>query len=329
MVKNTIKIISEEEVKQALPMKKAIEIMKKAYVQITKNKAVIPPRMHLGIPESKGDALIMPIYMPDTERIGLKCITLFDNNPSIGLPLIHALIVVFDSTNGRPLALMDGNHLTAMRTGAGSGAATDLLARKNAKIAAIFGAGAQGRTQLEAITTVRTIEKAFIFDTDKERAQTFQKEMSDKLSIEIEIAKNAIDLQQADIISTATSSQNPVFDDENLKAGVHINAIGSYKPHVRELPTETITKAKVVVDHYESCLTEAGDILIPIQEGAINKEHIYAELGEIILQEKPSRTSDTDITVFKSVGNAIQDLMTANQILISAEELNLGTKISL
>ncbi|MHA1186347.1 MAG: ornithine cyclodeaminase family protein [Candidatus Heimdallarchaeota archaeon] len=209
-----------------------------------------------------------------------------------------------------------------------------MLARKNAKIVAIFGAGAQGRTQLEAITTVRTIEKAFIFETDKERAQTFQKEMSDKLSIEIEIAKNAIDLQQADIISTATSSQNPVFDDENLKAGVHINAIGSYKPHVRELPTETIptetiTKAKVVVDHYESCLTEAGDILIPIQEGAINKEHIYAELGEIILQEKPSRTSDTDITVFKSVGNAIQDLMTANQILISAEELNLGTKISL
>ncbi len=329
MVKNTIRIISEEEVKQALPMKKAIEIMKKAYVQITKNKAVIPPRIHLDIPESKGDALIMPIYMPDTERIGLKCITLFDNNPSIGLPLIHALVVVFDSTNGRPLALMDGSHLTAIRTGAGSGAATDLLARKNAKIAAIFGAGAQGRTQLEAITTVRTIEKAFIFDTDKERAQTFQKEMSDKLSIEIEIAKNAFDLQQADIISTATSSQKPVFDDENLKAGVHINAIGSYKPHVRELPTETVTKAKVVVDHYESCLTEAGDILIPIQEGAINKEHIYAELGEIILQEKPGRTSDTDITVFKSVGNAIQDLMTANQILISAEELNLGTKISL
>jgi ornithine cyclodeaminase/alanine dehydrogenase-like protein (mu-crystallin family) len=329
MVKNTIRIITAEEVKQALPMKKAIEIMKEAYVQITKNKAVIPTRIHLGIPESKGDALIMPIYMPDNERIGLKCITLFDNNPSIGLPLIHALVVVFDSTNGRPLALMDGSYLTALRTGAGSGAATDLLARKDSSVAAIFGAGVQGRTQLEAICSIRAIEKAIVFETDEKRAQAFQKEMSERLSIAIEIAKKPIELQQADIISTATSSHKPVFSDENLKSGAHINAIGSYKPHVRELPTETIKKAKVVVDHYESCLTEAGDILIPIQEGAINKEHIYAELGEIILQEKQSRTSNEDITIFKSVGNAIQDLMTANQILIAAEKLNLGTEISL
>jgi len=329
MSENTIRIITAEEVKQTLPMKNAIEIMKKAYVHISKNQAVIPPRIHLGIPESKGDALIMPIYMPKNERIGLKCITLFDKNPSIGLPLIHALVVVFDSTNGRPLALMDGSYLTALRTGAGSGAATDLLARENSTIAAIFGAGAQGRTQLEAICAVRAIEKAIIFDTDEKRAITFQKEMMDTLSIEIDIAQEPTKLQQADIISTATNSQNPVFTDGNLKSGVHINAIGSYKPHVRELPTETITKAKVVVDHYESCLTEAGDILIPIQEGAIDKEHIYAELGKIILQKKPSRTSENEITVFKSVGNAIQDLMTANQVLISAEELNLGTIVSL
>jgi len=329
MVENTIRIISAKEVKQALPMKEAIEIMKKAFVHMSRNQAIIPPRIHLGIPESNGDALIMPIYMPDNERIGLKCITLFDKNPSLGLPLIHALVVVFDSANGRPLALMDGSYLTALRTGAGAGAATDILAREKSKIAAIFGAGAQGRTQLEAINSVRSIEKCIVFDTDKKRAQAFQKEMSNQLSLQIEIAQKPTEVEQADIISTATNSHKPVFNDENLKKGVHINAIGSYKPHIRELPTETIKRAKVVVDHYTSCLTEAGDILIPIQEGHISKNHIYAELGEIIAQKKPSRIHKDEITVFKSVGNAIQDLMTANQILISAEKQNLGTSISL
>ena len=170
MSKNEIRIFSAEDVKKALPMKKAIDAMNESFIQISKNEAKVPPRIHLNIPEYNGDSLIMPIYMPSNMRIGLKLITLFNDNRAKNLPLIHALVLVFDATNGRPLAIMDGSYLTALRTGAASGLATDLLARINSKVAAIFGAGIQGRTQLEAICSVREIEKAIIFDTNDQRA---------------------------------------------------------------------------------------------------------------------------------------------------------------
>jgi ornithine cyclodeaminase/alanine dehydrogenase-like protein (mu-crystallin family) len=329
MSKNEIRVFSGEDVKKALPMKKAIEIMKEAFIQISKNKAIVPPRIHLNIPEHSGDSLIMPIYMPSNKRIGLKLITLFDDNKAKNLPLIHALVLIFDATNGRPLAIMDGSYLTALRTGAGSGLATDLLARKNSKVATIFGAGIQGRTQLEAICSVRPIEKALIYDTNYQRANAFAKEMSEYLAINIEVGKSSDELQEADVISTATNSQIPVFSDLNLKIGVHINAIGSYKPHIREIPTETITRAKIFVDHKESSLVEAGDIIIPIKEGKIKEDYIIAELGVLILESKIGRKTDEEITIFKSVGNAIQDLVTANQVLVEADNQNLGTIISL
>ncbi|NHJ40204.1 MAG: hypothetical protein FK731_09250 [Asgard group archaeon] len=329
MSKNEIRVFSAKDVKKALSMRKAIEIMKEAFIQISNNQAIIPSRIHLSIPEYNGDSLIMPIYMPSSKRIGLKLITIFDDNISKNLPLIHALVLIFNSTNGQPLAIMDGSYLTALRTGAGSGLATDILARKNSKVVAIFGAGIQGRTQLEAVYSVRTIEKTIIFDTNIDKANIFAKEMSDNLATDIEIGKSANELQEADIICTATNAQTPVFSDENLKLGVHINAIGSYKPHIREIPTETMYRARIFVDHKDSCLSEAGDIIIPIKEGKINENSIIAELGELILEKKSGRKSDKEITVFKSVGNAIQDLVTANQILIEANKQNLGTKISL
>lgn len=329
MSKNEISVFSAEDVKKALPMKNAIEIMKEAFIQIYKNQAIVPPRIHLKIPEHNGDSLIMPIYMPSNNRIGLKLITLFDDNRAKNLPLIHALVLIFDATNGRPLAIMDGNYLTALRTGAGSGLATDLLARKNSKVVAIFGAGIQGRTQLEAICSVRSIKRAIIFDTINQRANVFAKEMSEFLAISIQIGKSSNELNEADIICTATNAQTPVFSDLNLKSSVHINAIGSYKPHIREIPTETIIRAKIFVDYRESSFIEAGDIIIPIKEGKIKEDCIIAELGELILETKPGRKNDKEITVFKSVGNAIQDLVTANQILIEARNQNLGTIISL
>lgn len=329
MSKNEIRVFSAEDVKKALPMKKAIEIMKEAFIQISKNEAIVPPRIHLNIPEYSGDSLIMPIYMPSNKRIGLKLITLFDDNRAKNLPLIHALVLIFDATNGCPLAIIDGSYLTALRTGAGSGLATDLLARKNSKVAAIFGAGIQGRTQLEAICSVRPIGRAMIFDTNNQRANVFAREMSEFLAINIQVGKSSNELQEADIICTATNAQTPVFSNLNIKSGVHINAIGSYKPHIREIPTETIVRAKIFVDHRESSLIEAGDIIIPIKEGKIKEDNIIAELGELILETKLGRKTDKEITIFKSVGNAIQDLVTANQILVEARNQNLGTMISL
>ena len=324
MTQNEIRFLTATDVKKALPMSQAIKVMKQAFVLLSENKAVIPQRIHLSVPEHKGDVLIMPIYLPNLERIGLKAITLFDENPKKELPLIHALITVFDATNGRPLAIMDGSYLTALRTGAGSGVATSLLSREDSQVAAIFGAGEQGRTQLEAICAVRPIRKALIFDTNKTKAKQFAIEMSNQLSILVDIAATNSDLKEADIICTATNSAEPVFSDSNIKPGVHINSIGSYKPNKREVPSETIQKAKVVVDHKESCLTEAGDLLIPIKEGIISEDHIIAEIGEIITSKKQIRKRGEEITFFKSVGNAIQDLTAANEVIKTANNLNIG-----
>ncbi len=329
MMQNTIRFLTAADVKKALPMNRAIEIMKQAFVLLSDKKAVIPERIHLGVPEFNGDVLIMPIYLPDSKRISLKTITLFDKNPEQGLPLIHALITVFDAVNGKPIAMMDGAYLTALRTGAGSGVATELLSREDSQIAAIFGAGEQGRTQLEAICAVRKIKKALIFDPDKIKAKQFALEMSSVLSISVEVASSKIELKEADVISTATNSTKPVFSDYDLKPGVHINAIGSYKPDKREIPFETIQKAKVVVDSRESCLIEAGDLLIPIKEGLIFENHILYEIGEVISNKKQIRRCEEEITFFKSVGNAIQDLIAANEVINAANKLNIGQIIKL
>ena len=315
MTTQAFRLLSADEVKRALPMKQAIEKMKEAFMLMSGDQAIVPPRTHLEIPEHNGTVLMMPVYLPSSHRIGLKFLSLFEENPQHGLPTIQAVVIVMDATNGRPLALMDGASLTALRTGAGTGAATDVLARQDAQVAAIFGAGTQGCTQLEAICAVRPITQAYIFDPQAQRAEEFAREMSEHLSLTINVAESFDVLRQADIICTATTAPTPVFSDGDLKPGVHINAIGSYKPHIREIPGDTVLRAKVVVDHRASCLSEAGDLLIPMGEGLIDEEHIYAEIGELVRGDKAGRTSDSEVTLYKSVGNAIQDLVAASEVL--------------
>lgn len=329
MADKIIRFLSAKDVRKSLSMDKAIEAMKDAFVQLSTNKAIVPLRLNIEIPKQNGNTLFMPVYLPNTERIGLKVVSVFNNNPVQGLPRIHAIIMVMDAVNGRPLAVMDGEYLTAVRTGAASGLATGLLARKDAQIAAVFGAGVQGRTQLEAVCAVRQIKKAYIYDTIAEKAAEYAQEMSKQLSIPVSILEDNAALRQSDIVCTATSSSTPVFSDNDLKRGVHINSVGSYKPTDCEIPAETILRSKVVVDSREACLSEAGDIVIPLQQGLINKEHIYAEIGEIAAGNKNGRESGEEITVFKSVGNAVQDLAAASLVLNNAQKLNLGTKVSL
>ncbi len=243
--------------------------------------------------------------------------------------MIHALVAVFDGNTGRPLAVMDGEYLTALRTGAASGLATDLLARRQAQTVAVFGAGRQGRTQLEGVAAVREIQQAYIIDSDAARATAFAVEMRDQLGLKIDVAVSTEVLAEVDIICTATTSADPVFPDAELKAGVHINGVGSFKPNVCEIPPETIVRAKVVVDSMASCLAEAGDLIMPIQRGLITENHIYAEIGEIAAGKKAGRSSEAEITIFKSVGNAVQDLAAAARVLETARELNLGIEVKL
>jgi ornithine cyclodeaminase/alanine dehydrogenase-like protein (mu-crystallin family) len=313
-----MRFFSAEDVKKALPMRAAVEAVKNAFIQLSDGEAVVPGRIHMDIPEHGLTALVMPSYLPKIQRLGLKLISLCRKNPAKGLPFAQAVVLVMDAVNGTPLAVMDGAAVTAIRTGAASGAATNVLARGEARVAAVFGAGIQGRAQLEAVCAVRPIKKAYVFEPDEQRAELYAREMSHKVSIEVKVSVSAADLREADIVCTATTSSEPVFSDGDLKSGVHINAVGSYKPEVREIPPETVCRAKVIVDHRESSLAEAGDLIIPLRQGLITESHIYAELGEVLSGKIPGRTSDDEITLFKSVGNAVQDLAAACLVLQNA-----------
>lgn len=329
MKTNTIAYFSGADLKNILTMDKCIEAMDGAFKSLSSGEAIMPLRTGLEMEADNATALFMPVYLPGTSKVGVKTVTMARNNPEKGLPLIHAMMMVFDSSTGVPLAVMDGEVLTAMRTGAVSGFATSLLARRDASTAAVFGTGPQGETQLEAVCSVRDIQKAYVFDIQADRAEVFAAKMAKKLKIEVVTAKTAATLQSADVICTATSSNNPVFDDVHVKPGAHINGVGSYKPTMAEIPPATIARAKVVVDQMEGCLAEAGDLIQSIDQGIISRDHIHGELGDLASGKISTREDDDEITVFKSVGVAVQDLITADLVLKIAKENGLGTSLSL
>jgi len=325
-------ILTANDVRKALPMSEVIEAMKRAYSSLSDGKAEVPLRTRLSIPSYEAITLIMPAYVQtdETEALAVKVVSLFPKNPARGLAFIQAAVIAFEADTGRPMALLEGTSLTAIRTGAGSGAAIDLLARPDSCIVAIFGAGAQGRTQLEAACSVRGIDKAWIFDPDLDKAKAFAKEMAGQGPIPQDLKPASISQEavaEADIICTATTSVSPVFEDKDLKPGAHISSIGSYTPEMVEVPAETIRRAKVIVDSRSACLEEAGDLIQPMRAGLFDESHIHAELGEIVLGRKPGRQSDDEITYFKSVGIAVQDAMAAQVALSNARRMNIGREV--
>ena len=330
MTERNLRFLSAADVARALPMKDAVEAMRDAFRQLSTGRAVVPPRTHIETTDPRGDALFMPSYLPGARRMGTKIVTLFGSNADLGLPRIQAVMVVLDAATGSPLAVMDGASLTAIRTGAASGVATDLLARPGAAVVAVFGAGPQARTQLEAVCAVRPIRRARVFDPNAARARALAQEMAERLGFPVEAAASASEaLAGADVVCTATTASEPVCADGDLAPGAHVNAIGSYKPSVREIPSETVRRARVVVDYLPAALAEAGDLLVPMAEGLIGEDHVYAELGEIVAGKKKGRESPDEITLFKSVGVAVQDLAAADRALARAERLDLGTRLRL
>jgi len=327
-------ILTADEVRKALPMKDAIEAMKRAYASLSDGKADVPLRTHLSVPSQDAVSLVMPAYVQaeDGDALAVKVVSLFPKNPERQrkLALIQAAVLVLDAETGRPRALLEGSSLTAIRTGAGSGAAIDLLSRPDSKVVTVFGAGAQGRTQLEAACSVRKIEKAWVFDTSVERAEDFVKDMAGVGPVpqELYVADNPAQvLSEADIVCTATTSSTPVFADSDVKPGTHISSIGSYTPEMQEVPAEMVARALVVVDSREATLAETGDLLKPMQAGLFGEEHISAELGEILLGRKQGRNSPEQITFFKSVGVAVQDAIAAQLAMQNARAQRLGTDV--
>ena len=325
-------ILTADDVRKSLPIREVIEAMKSAYASLSKGTAVVPLRMRLPMPDREALSLFMPAYAhaQNGEALAIKVVSLFPTNPARGLAYIQAAVLVFDPETGRALALLEGSSLTAIRTGAAGGAAIDLLARKESKVVAVFGAGAQGRTQLEAACAARNIETAYIFDANTQKANTFAEEMKEKAGVpqDVRVAGSAREaVENADIICTATTSSKPVFADPYVKTGTHISAVGSYTPEMQEVPAETVRRARVFVDSRSAALEEAGDVIQPMRAGLFDESHILGELGEVVLGQLPGRGSDEEITYFKSVGIAVQDAMAAQVALENARRLGIGQEV--
>ena len=326
-------ILTADDVRKALPMNEAIEAMKNAFASVSSGTAVVPLRTRLPIPNSEALSLFMPAFVnsEDGNALAIKVVSLFPSNPARGLAYIQAAVLVFEAETGRAIALLEGSSLTAIRTGAASGAAIDLLARPDSKTVSIFGAGAQGRTQLEAACTARKIETAFIYDANPDKAQAFAAEMNGKGPIprDLRVAGSAREaVEYADIICTATTSLRPVFQDQDLRAGTHISAVGSYRPDMQEVPAKTLQRAKVFVDSRSASLEEAGDLIQPMQSRLFDESHICGELGEVVVGRIPGRGSQDDITYFKSVGIAVQDALAAQVALTNARKMNIGKEVA-
>lgn len=312
-------------------MKDAIHAVEYAFKLSAQGHVRMPPRASIMIDQHRGQMLAMSAYIGGAiDALGQKIVTVYPENRSKDLPTILAVVQLFDPKSGECLSVMDGTYLTAVRTGAVSGVATKYLARRDAERVTVFGAGVQAESQLEAMKEVRGILRARVFDPIAARAIRYSEGMSEKLGIKIEVAQTPKDaLREADIIICASTSSTPVFSGHWLEAGAHINAIGSHNPATRELDTDAVRRSKVVVDSREAALREAGDLLIPIAEQAITADHVWAELGEIVAGEKTGRDSDQEITLFKSVGLAIQDVSTARVAYEKAIESGKGTKIEI
>jgi len=304
-------ILTRSDLERILSMEEVIEAVEHAFSELEMGTAVLPQRTGIDIKKEKGWVGVMPAYLEKTGSLSTKIVTVFEKNREKNLPTIMAVVVLNSTETGEPLAIMEGNFITAMRTGAVGGVAAKYLARKDSKIVGVFGAGVQARTQLTAACVVRGIEEAFVYDKIRERAEAFAAEMSKKLNIPVKASEPEEIVRKSDIIITATTSKTPLFDGNLVKPGTHLNLIGSFKPDSREVDEKVVKKSKIVVDQKSAALEEAGDLIIPLKAGIIREEDIYAELGEIVTGKKSGRTSDSEITLFKSVGLGIQDCATA------------------
>ena len=306
--------LSDSDVQRLLTVREAIDAVEEAFKELQLGIAVMPERTTLML--KNGSISQMSAYLKKANVATTKVFGIFPKNVEYNLPTTVATLLVYDLETGKVTAVMDAAYLTAVRTGAVSGVATKYLSRKDSKNVGIIGCGMQGRTQLWAVKEVREIERAYAYDKMASARETFAEEMSKKLGIDVIPTDSPQDaVRNADMVITATTSVEPMVKGEWLREGVHVNAIGSYYPNARELDTETIVKSKLVVDLKRASLEEAGDIILPINEGAITEKHIYAELGEIVIGKKLGRVNEREITVFKSVGLAIQDAAVAGLIV--------------
>lgn len=325
-------LLSRKDVASVLTMQDCLASVEIAFGRLAGGEAIMPQRAAIRVEKHHGLFLGMPAYIGgDMDALGLKVVTVYPDNPKkYDKPTIYGTLLLLDPATGECIAIMDAGYLTAVRTGAASGIATRYLARRDSKRCVVFGAGVQAKKQIEAVHLVRPLESVLVIDINPEARDGFAKEMGEELGIEVTATEDVEGaVRGADIIVTASSSPDPVFDGNWLRPGTHINNIGSHSPAARELDTVTVKRSRFVADLKEANLAEAGDILIPIREGAVTEDHIYADLGELVIGTKPGRENDEEITLFKSCGLAIQDISAAVAVYAAAKEKGVGTEVDL
>ena len=299
--------LTEDDVRQRLNPAQVITAVESAF-RDRYLSTVIPNRTHL--PTAQGVFPIMPCYDRNTNAMGMKLVVAQDK-PARPEDRIQATYLLFDPETARPRLAASANYLTDLRTAATSAVATKCLAREDARVLGIFGTGRQARAHIQVLPLVRRFERVLVCGTDSTHVREFAKKTSDEVRLPVESADAQTCASRSDVLCTCTTSQVPLFDGNVLRPGTHLNLVGAFQPHAREADSHSVQHARVFVDTYDGALAEAGDLLIPIKEGTISRDHIAADLHELLVGKKPGRTSASEITLFKSVGCALEDLATA------------------
>ena len=323
-----VRLLSKANVAEVLTMEGAINILESAFADFASGKVTMPVRTPIKVAEHNGLALFMPAYISGLGALGAKVVTVYKDNPAKHkLPNVMGTILLLDTQTGAPICIMDGGYLTAVRTGAVSGLATMYLARTDARVLTLFGTGVQARTQAWAVAHARPLDRILLYSVDDEAAKlAFAKDITEMTGVLAEVAKDAESaVRAADILTLATSATKPIIDGSWLEPGLHINAIGSHAPGARELDTASVVKSKIFVDSLEANKAEAGDLQMPAEEGAWRWECVAGEIGQVINGDRPGRENDSEITLFKSVGLALQDLAAASYVYTEALAHNIGT----
>lgn len=323
--------ISAEDIQKIVTMRDAIESNREAFMLQSLGHVALPVRTNFNICEGNLSSF-MPAYITSYPQVGIKIVSTYASNTVHGMPTVNATVILLDPETGIVNAVIDGTELTRMRTGAVSGLATELLATEDALIGAIFGTGGQAPLQLEAMLVARRLSEIRIFDTNPLRVENFiihSTPLANRFNARLIASHSpAAAVDGADVITTVTTSANPVFNGNDVKQGAHINAVGVFMPHKRELDEVIVTRADLIfVDNWEACTSEAGDLVIPMTKGIMTKDDIAGELGEILLGRKQGRSSKEQITLMKTVGFGTLDIVLAHHVLEKAIERGVGTFI--
>ncbi|HYC52224.1 MAG TPA: ornithine cyclodeaminase family protein [Gemmatimonadaceae bacterium] len=323
-------ILNRREVTQLLSMSTCITLMEQALASLSRGEVMLPLRPVISIPNSPNIFAVMPTYSADLGASAAKLITVYPENHGTALDSHQGMVALFDGTNGSPLAIMDAASITAIRTAAVSAVATKLLARPESRTLAILGAGVQGRSHVDAMLAVRKVERVILWSRTSAHARSLMDDVSAAHDTRFEVAASVeAAVCDADVVCTVTASREPVLEGTWLRPGTHINAVGASIPTARELDTAAVAGARVFVDRRESALNEAGDILIPMKQGVFGPDHIVAEVGEVLIGAHPGRETNDEITLFKSLGLAVEDLACAHYLHGVASEGGVGTRVSI